>query len=91
MENERRLLKHWQGLYPDRILEISYEDLITQSETVLAKVCQHLGLEFEPEMLLFYENKAPVFTSSVGQVHQPLHLNSIGLSNHYPDFVSQLL
>ncbi|NRQ42680.1 sulfotransferase [Rheinheimera sp. YQF-2] len=88
IKNERQLLQHWQKLYADRILHICYEDLVSKPKEVLTKVCQHLDLQYEPSMLSFYENNGPVFTSSVGQVHQPLHQGNIGLSQHYPDFVS---
>jgi tetratricopeptide (TPR) repeat protein len=90
INNERRLLQHWQTLYANRILHICYEDLVAKPQEVLTKVCQHLELQYEPAMLSFYKNSSPVFTSSIGQVHQPLHQENIGLSQHYPDFVSQL-
>ncbi|WP_215396425.1 sulfotransferase family protein [Rheinheimera oceanensis] len=90
IKNERRLLQHWQKLYANRILHIRYEDLVARPQEVLTKICQHLGLQYEPAMLSFYKSSSPVFTSSIGQVHQPLHQGNIGLSQHYPDFVSQL-
>lgn len=87
---EQRLLQHWQMLYPNRILVIDYEDLVNTPEPVLNKVCKYLGLQYEPEMLHFYKSRSPVLTSSIGQVHKPLHKNSIGLATRYPDFISQL-
>lgn len=35
-----------------RYLEVRYEDLLDDAEAVLRRVCQHLGLLFEPQMLV---------------------------------------
>ena len=36
-------------------LDLRYEDLTTNPELILAKVCSFLGLEFEPAMLRYRE------------------------------------
>ncbi|MDP5141724.1 sulfotransferase [Rheinheimera baltica] len=90
ISNERRLLEHWKTIYNARILEINYEDLVAEPELTLTKVCNHLGLEFEGSMLHFYKSKSPVYTSSVGQVHQPLEQSKIELSERYPQFLFEL-
>lgn len=87
MRNEERLMAHWLDVYGDRILSIRYEDLCAAPEQTLRQVCAHLGLEFEPAMLHFYKDNGPVFTSSVGQVHEPIHQKRIGLSANYPEFL----
>jgi hypothetical protein len=39
--------------FGERWLELRYEDLLTQPEAVLRRVCGHLGLEFDAAMLEF--------------------------------------
>jgi len=40
----------------DRFIEIKYEELICFPETVLNRVCQFLGLEFNPAMLEYHQS-----------------------------------
>ena len=44
-----------RALPADQYMEVAYEDLVLQSETVLRTVCAFLHLEFEPGMLSFHE------------------------------------
>ncbi len=39
-----------------RYLELRYEDLVSEPEVVLRKVCAQLDLEYEPAMLAYYED-----------------------------------
>tara|TARA_R110000744_G_scaffold58544_1_gene122208 strand:- start:126 stop:1688 length:1563 start_codon:yes stop_codon:yes gene_type:complete len=79
--HENRLAKHWQTLLGERILEISYENLINKPEDTLKRCLDHMGLAYEAEMLAFYQNNALVQTASVGQVRKPLNKASIN-TNH---------
>jgi len=38
------LLAHWQRLYGDRILTITYEEMVRSPQPVVAAICQHCGL-----------------------------------------------
>lgn len=75
--HENRLAKHWQSLLGNRVLEISYEDLINKPEATLKRCLYHMGLAYEAEMLSFYKNNALVQTASVGQVRKPINQASI--------------
>ena len=50
---------------PARCLMIRYEDLVTETETVLKKVTSWLGLEMEDDMLRHSEMMTMVRTSSM--------------------------
>ncbi|MEH8020859.1 tetratricopeptide repeat-containing sulfotransferase family protein [Rheinheimera metallidurans] len=86
ISSERRLLEHWKRLFSKRILEVNYEDLVAKPEATLTKICAHLGINYESNMLSFYNSSSPVFTSSVGQVHQPLQQIRPNLVSQYPEF-----
>ncbi len=43
------------ALGPKRYLEVRYEDLIEETEHSLRGICTFAGLEFQPEMLRYYE------------------------------------
>jgi Sulfotransferase family len=48
-------LKVETQLQPRNLLRVRYEDLIANSEEALSILCQFLGVEFEPNMLRFFE------------------------------------
>ncbi|OUR77847.1 hypothetical protein A9Q83_10065 [Alphaproteobacteria bacterium 46_93_T64] len=42
----RSMTNHWRKLYPDRVLTIEYENLVTKPEEVLPKLFAHCGRKF---------------------------------------------
>lgn len=87
MLNERALIAHWKRLHPEKILQVEYAELVRNPEPQLQLICQHLNLQYEPAMLQFYQSKAPVLTSSLGQVHQPLFQRNFDIAERYPEFI----
>lgn len=74
----QRLVAHWRQTLPeDRFLEIDYEDLIANRETVARKMINFIGLEWSDRCLHHEENKRIVHTPSAWQVRQPLYTTSI--------------
>ncbi|WP_206483205.1 sulfotransferase [Thalassotalea sp. G2M2-11] len=80
INGEARLMAHWQSLFADKILQISYEELVQKPEATIKQCCAQLTTEFTPEMLTFYQNDQPVQTASVGQVRQALNPHSLNCS-----------
>ncbi|MDO6447426.1 sulfotransferase [Colwellia sp. 1_MG-2023] len=78
---EKALTKHWQSLFQDKLYQISYEELIATPEKIIADCCQHIGIDYQEDMLNFYNNKHPVQTASVGQVRHALNSNSVNVSD----------
>ena len=39
----------------EHYIEVRYEDMITDTEGVLRRVCEHIELDFDPVMLTYYE------------------------------------
>lgn len=77
---EKRLLEHWQSLFKDKFYQLSYEDLVTNPKDVISNCCQHIGIDYQNEMLNFSKNSHPVQTASVGQVRSKLNNNSVDVS-----------
>ncbi|MGZ4735151.1 MAG: sulfotransferase family protein [Acidimicrobiia bacterium] len=50
------------ALGPKRYLEIHYESLVAEPETVLAQVCAHFDLEYEPTMLEYHARSDELLT-----------------------------
>ena len=80
---EQKLYEHWVTLFPDRILTIRYENLVTYPQIWVNRICQHFGLTFEDSMLEFDKNQRVVSTSSLAQVRNPIHAGSIDKHKAY--------
>ena len=86
-----RLMQHWSTLFDADILQVSYEELVSEQESVTRKMLQHIGLEWEPACLDFHLNRRAVRTASSVQVRQPLYQSSLERWKHYQDHLGPLL
>lgn len=79
----RRLMDHWRAVLPGRILDVDYEALVGDQETVSRRIIAHCDLDWQDACLRFHENASPAATASAAQVRQPIHANSVGLWRRY--------
>lgn len=80
---ERRMMAHWNQLYPGAILTVDYERLVSSPQEEVTRVLSFLGLPYEGSCLEFHRTPGPVRTASVWQVREPLHDRSVGRWRHY--------
>ncbi|MDH4386973.1 MAG: sulfotransferase [Caulobacter sp.] len=83
LQQHDRLMDHWQRLYPDEILELSYDALVANPRPVIETLLAFCGLDWEETCLEFHRSKTAVRTASVWQVRQPLYQASSGRWRHY--------
>ena len=81
----RRLMEHWQRVLPVPMLEVDYEETVTNLEGVARRLVDWVGLEWEPACLAFHETRRPVRTASVTQVRQPVYTRSVARWKHYEE------
>jgi len=86
----RRLVSRWHELVPGAILDVSYADLVSETENTLRGVLDFCGLEWEPACVDITLNDRPVSTLSAAQVHEPLHARSIGAWRPYGEHLVEL-
>ena len=84
------LLGLWDRLYPGAICHVRYEDLVQEPEAEVRQVLDTLDLGFEPGVLDFDRNEAPVATASAVQVRRPVHTSSVGAWRRYADHIESL-
>lgn len=87
----RRLMAHWHSVYPGRILDVRYEDMVTDPETGIRKVLAFSDLEFERECLGFQSVRRAVSTASNVQVRQPIYQSGIDHWRHYENHLGRLV
>lgn len=83
--NYSALMAHWHALAPGRILDVRYEDLVTEPEAQARRVMAFCGLEYRPEQIRIEGHAAPVSTASSAQVRQPIHARNVGGWRRYAE------
>ncbi len=82
------LMAHWQAVFPDRFLEVDYEDIVAKPEPTVRELCAFLSVEFETAGLEFYKSKSAVSTASAMQVREPLYSSAVDRWKHYGDHLA---
>lgn len=86
-----RLMALWESLWPGRVLQLSYEDLVADQEMQTRRLLDHCGLAWDEACLSFHENKAAVATPSAAQVRRPLNADSVGKWRAHGDALQPVL
>jgi tetratricopeptide (TPR) repeat protein len=86
-----KLMSHWRGVLPQRILDIQYEELVAHPKSCTRTLLQACGQEFHEDCLKFHESKRPVKTASSAQVRKPVYNSSIGTWKRYEKFLGPLI
>lgn len=67
------MMHHWNQVFPGEILEVRYEDVVSDPEREARRMLAYLGVQWEPQVLDTAELNRPVKTASVWQVRQPIY------------------
>lgn len=87
-----RLMEHWRSVLPQGVmLDVDYEDLVTDFELHARRIVAHCDLEWDDRCLAFYKTQRPVPTASMAQVRQPIYRRSIGRWRPYETMLGPLL
>jgi tetratricopeptide (TPR) repeat protein len=79
----QRVMEHWSNVLPVELLEVDYEETVSDVEATARRLVEWCGLEWEPACVAFHEGSQPVRTASVSQVRQPIYRRSVGRWKHY--------
>ncbi|MDX1405696.1 MAG: sulfotransferase [Woeseiaceae bacterium] len=82
-----QLMEHWDRVLPGKVLRVQYEDNVADLETQARRMIEHCGLEWEDQVLRFYETERAVKTASSEQVRQPIYSKSV---NSWKRFEAEL-
>jgi tetratricopeptide (TPR) repeat protein len=87
-----RLMQHWRAVLPAGVmLEVRYEDVVTDLSGQARAMVRHCGLEWEEACLSFHKTRRPIQTASMYQVRQPIYRTSVGRWHRYQDLLQPLL
>ena len=86
------LMSHWRSVIPPRtLLDVQYEDVITDIEGQGRRIVAHCGLEWDRRCLDFHMTERAVRTASATQVRRPIYNSSVGRWRAYESVLQPLI
>jgi len=87
----QRLMDHWHAVMPGFMLDVHYEDVVTDLEGQVRRLLDFCGLPFEETCLNFHQTQRAVKTASSEQVRQPIYSSSVNLWRNYEAHLDTLV
>ena len=81
----------WRQLYPQQIVEVSYESLVTETQTCLEALFSGMGLDFESSILSKQQDPFESMTASSIQVKNEISTESIGRWEAYRKHLTPII
>ena len=85
------LMSFWHELFPERIYDISYENLVNNQEHETRKLIEYCELDWDENCLNFHKNKRVVGTASVSQVRREMFQGSSEIWKKYQGYLEPLI
>lgn len=79
------MMKHWHAVMPGKVLDVHYEETVTDLEGQVRRILEHCGLPFAESCLRFHETERAVKTASSEQVRQPIYTGALGTWRRYEE------
>lgn len=73
----RKSIDYWRSLFPDSIVEIDYESLVSDTAGTVQLLGQQLDLEFDIGGVEESQQSGEILTASRWQARQPIHTGSV--------------
>ena len=85
-----RLMAHWHSVPSLKLMDVSYEDMILNTEKTVRAILDFLELPWDERCLSPHTNKYAVETASQWQVRQPIYQKSLENWRHYEKHLAAL-
>ena len=82
-------MDHWNEVLPGKVLDVHYEETVTDLEGQVARILDHCGLQFEEKCVRFHETRRAVKTASSEQVRQPIYTGALGTWRKYESHLGE--
>ncbi len=73
-----KVMTHWHDVLPGKVLDVHYEETVTDLEGQVRRILDHCGLPFEEQCVRYYETDRAIKTASSEQVRQPIYTGALG-------------
>ncbi|ALO45210.1 tetratricopeptide repeat-containing sulfotransferase family protein [Pseudohongiella spirulinae] len=85
-----RVMAHWVALYPDRIYQIHYDELVSDPEVQSSMLFEWLNLPWSGSVPDTAASKGVVRSASANQVRSPIHQQAVQVWRNYASQLSAL-
>jgi hypothetical protein len=86
----QRLLDHWKDVLDLPILEVIYEQLVSNPEAEIRRIIEFCALDWDDRCLHPHSSGRTVMTLSYHQVSKPMYRSAIGRYERYRPFLEPL-
>lgn len=86
----KRLMAHWKSVLSVPFLEVDYEALVADVESVSRTMIEFCELNWDPKVLDFHKSGRLANTTSYQQVRQPIYSSSVGRWKKYDEHLGLL-
>ncbi|CAN0040385.1 unnamed protein product, partial [Ectocarpus fasciculatus] len=83
--NYLKNMHHFKKILPGRIYDVSYEALVTSTESTIKGVIKKVDIRWDDDVLNFHSKNRTVHTHSMGQVRHKVTSSGIGGWRKYAD------
>ncbi|WP_202844597.1 tetratricopeptide repeat-containing sulfotransferase family protein [Luteimonas saliphila] len=87
----RQMMQHWHEVMPGTILDVRYEELVTNPEEQSRRIYDWCGLDWSPNALAVPDRQAAFSTASAAQVREPVHARSVNSSRRHVERLKPLI
>jgi len=87
----QRLMAHWRATLDIAMLEVNYEALVADQETVTRQMLEFCGLPWDEQCMKFYDSGRTAATASYNQVRQPMYRKSVQRWKRYERHLEPLI
>lgn len=87
----QKMMDHWKQVLRIPILEVQYENMVTNQEEESRRLVEFCGLSWEERCLDFHKNRRLVNTFSYDQVRRPIYKKSVARWKNYERHLGPLI
>ena len=87
----QELMAFWRNTYPNRIFDLSYENLTENTQTETQRLFEYLQLPWEASVMEPHKNSRPVRTASSKQVRNEIYKGSSEAWRNYEPWLQPML
>ena len=89
-KNYISIVNYWKKKYPDKILDLNYEDLVNLPERTIENLLKFCDLEWDENCVKFYNTKRSIKTLSVAEARKPIYKSSLSGSKNFEPYLSNV-
>ena len=84
------IMRYWHDVFPGRILDVYYEDVISNTELNSKRIMEYLNLSFDDNIMKRETAQQAVRTLSAWQVRQPIYQTAYGRWRKFESHIGPL-